>query len=136
MKSLIILLLSIVAAGCCTTTPFNKETRIRDTVITVQPAVVESTLPAIVTDTIVSAFMVKGKDTVVMVKYLPKQKTIYLRAQPDSVRIAQHDTLTVYKTVTQVTATPFLSKVGIWFFGFLVGVIILLMLMYYLRKKQ
>jgi hypothetical protein len=108
-------------SGCGQTKEIERIT-VRDTLYAVASPVIREDLPATVTDTLVSAFRAVGKYTVVDVRYFPVERRILVTAKPDSVYILDHDTLTQTQYVETVVETPFLSKAGLVFVGFLVAV--------------
>jgi hypothetical protein len=104
--------------GCGQTKEIERITA-RDTLYAVASPLIHENLPAMVTDTLVSAFRAEGKDTVVDVRYFPVERRILVKAKPDSVHIIDHDTLTQTHYVETVLETPLLSKAGLVFIGFL-----------------
>jgi hypothetical protein len=109
--SFILLLLS----GCGTTT----ETVIKPEVIKVPVPVVTDTIRVTRVDTVVveAVKVVKG-DTVVDIRYYPKEQKVWYKVKPDTVTLIHMDTTTT--TVIRNIETPFMSKVGIFFSGFII----------------
>ena len=92
---------------------------VRDTVLVVRPDSIEEWLPATWGDSThtISGEKISHGDTVIVVRYYPVEKRIYVKVKPDSVRIAVRDTLTRVEIVKEVQETPFLSKLGLIFIG-------------------
>ena len=80
-------------AGCSPAVRYVESVRV-DTVRVVPP-VIERELPAqIVTDTVVIGNEIVRTDTVVTVKYFPKEQRFYVKVKPDTVEVLRIDTVT------------------------------------------
>ncbi len=92
---LLILSLMFFFAGC--SAPVRYIERITTDTITVVPPVIEKELPvSTISDTLIGASEVKGKDTVLDVRYYPLEKKFYFYARPDTVKVLDTDTLREY----------------------------------------
>lgn len=61
-------------------------------VLAIAPPVIEDSLKAsVITDTVIIANTIYKKDTLITVKYYPKEKKFYIKAKPDTLRF--YDTL-------------------------------------------
>ena len=131
---LIALLLLGIAffSGCCTTKEVGKIV-IRDTVMILQPPEIQTVLPADWQDSILVAIQTHGRDTVIDIRYVPKERRVYLKATPDSMRVVFHDTTTNIQYQTTIQNYPLLSKLGWLAIG--VGVCVLGWLFIPLIKK-
>lgn len=63
--------------------------------ITVQPEIIERTLPAVHDTVAETGYEIRGRDTVTLVKYFPKERRFYLKVKPDSVYVQIRDTVRV-----------------------------------------
>ncbi len=87
MKTKIFLVIMILLFGC---TPKEITTVIKP--VAIAPPVIEDSLKAsVITDTVIIANTIYKKDTLITVKYYPKEKKFYIKAKPDTLRF--YDTL-------------------------------------------
>lgn len=137
MKLNVILCIILVTLCSCAPRIMYRDTVIRDTVLKVQPPVIEKSLAAdVIHDTIVQATEIRGRDTVTKVQYLPHLKKFYVRVKPDTVSVTVRDTVSVLRPAEVVyEKTPLLSKVGIGTFGFLLAIATVIALRLYLRRR-
>jgi hypothetical protein len=83
MKTKIFLVIIIFFFGC---TPKEITTVIKP--VAIAPPVIEDSLKAsVITDTVIIANTIYKKDTLITVKYYPKEKKFYIKAKPDTIII-------------------------------------------------
>lgn len=133
-KYLIIILLLITA---CKPEIINRETFIRDTTYIVKPEVIRIKDTVVRADSnIIEYFRANYNrtDTLVYIKYLPREKYIDVIVKPDTIKLFKRDTL--YKKTTEniINETPFLSKLGIFLVGCIFGLISLIIYYIYYKK--
>lgn len=131
---LIFLLAALVLflAGCSPAVRYVERVRV-DTVTVVPPTIIKE-LPAVtVTDTVVIGHEIVKTDTVVTVKYFPREQRFDLMVKPDTIRILRIDTV----EVTQVLPDPPPAEesetpMWVWFVvsGGIIGVLYI-----FLRKR-
>lgn len=91
------LLVASTLAGCASSVPREFKRSIE-----IVPPAIEETLPARVEgDSLISGEKFRGSDTVIVVRYIPRERKIYVRAKPDTVHITVTDTLEVTRTETK-----------------------------------
>lgn len=96
--TLLMLILSLALFDSCKQAPIYRETLIYDTVLVAKPPPIDATMQAVrEADTLVRADQIRGKDTIVKVRYYPRTNTITVFAQPDTVRISYRDTTVIFK---------------------------------------
>jgi len=135
MKYFIIIIFLFIVA--CNPTITNKEVFIRDTTYIVKPEVIRITDTLPYFDSTMIEYYKQNTartDTFVYVKFLPKEKKIFVTVKPDRVRIHTRDTLVKSEIVEKVIKTPFMSKVGIFLLG--MGICIILLVLYYLYQTK
>ncbi len=96
MKRIIFILAILIYLTSCTCEPVIQKQYIRDTIIRIAPPIIiDSGKPQIITDSIIQYIREKGKDTIIKVQYLPKEKIITVYAKPDTINLFQTDTLMI-----------------------------------------
>lgn len=124
MKTILLLILiSLSIAGCCSGRTTN-QVFIRDTTYIKVPEIIQgSGTPQIVTDTIIQYSEVNGIDTIIKISYLPSKNLIKYVIKPDTVYFQVRDTL-YNSTIERINVeTPFLAKLGIFLAGIAIALI-------------
>lgn len=98
--------------------------------IPIVPAVMHDTVYAQILDTVVLGEKITKTDTVVQIKYYPKQGYFDFTAKPDTIIFHDIDTLSITKTVVEEYA--FENKVYLTIAGFVLGLILMAII---LRRK-
>lgn len=130
MKYFIIILPLILFVGCKNCEPTFIQTEIRDTIFKVVPKIIiDSGKITYYNDTIIRYIKEKGKDTVIDIRYYPKEKTIYVEVQPDTAYITFKDTVTTIQYKEVIKDTPIKD-----FFMYVMGFILLAFLFYIVYK--
>jgi hypothetical protein len=114
--TIIFVLALILFSGCGSTKEVERVT-VRDTVYAVASPDISETLPMHPIDLGWEAYRMRGRDTVMFARVDTVEKTVTVKARPDSIYIVDHDTTTRTEYITQVEETPFLSKIGLVFIG-------------------
>jgi hypothetical protein len=82
MRIKILLFLVFILFGC---TPKEITTVIKP--VAIAPPVIEDSLKAsVITDTVIIANTIYKKDTLITVKYYPKEKKFFVKVKPDTIR--------------------------------------------------
>ena len=84
-------------------------------------------------DTVVSFQKVIEHDTIWMAQYYPEYKTMKIKGKTDTIKI-RSPADTVQKIVEKNLVTPLLSKIGLVFVGMLIGIIIIIVIVFYIKK--
>lgn len=118
-----LLIVFLLFQSCRTVEIIRTETeRIRDTVLTIQPTVIDRTIELkTLSDSMLGAIEKRGVDTVTRVRYNTNTKELHFYHKPDSVRVVLRDTVRSVEYVQQaddstsrlvVTAVIFVAMVG------------------------
>jgi len=92
MRILYFIILLILAGCSCP----QVETIIRPETITVIPPVIQDTVLVAYADTVlVEGHNIVKSDTVIQVKYYPKEKKFFVKTKPDTIRIIKADTVKI-----------------------------------------
>ena len=115
IKILIAVITAIILSGCSAT---KEITEIKPVII--HPAVIQDTLIAVQTDTVIVGVDVIKNDTITVVKYFPKLEKFYIKVKPDSIIVM--DTLRTVQTIEKIVQTPWLAKAGLVLIGALIAI--------------
>jgi len=130
MKRILFILVIILYLSSCTCEPVIYKQYIRDTIIKIAPPIITDTgKPQIITDTLIEYIREKGKDTIIRVKYLPKERIITVYAKPDTINLFRTDTLSITEVKEVPQSTPLKD-----FFMYAMGFILLIILFYFAYK--
>jgi len=125
---LLFIAILLLVAGCSPAVRYVDRVTV-DTVVVVPPTIIKE-LPAVtVTDTVVIGHEIVKTDTVVTVKYFPREQRFDLMVKPDTVKLLMVDTV----EVTQVLPDPEPeTPIWVWFvsIGGIIGVLYI-----FLRKR-
>jgi len=123
MKIIVLFALIVSLIGCSSGRTTN-EVFIRDTTYIKVPEIIQGGgTPQIITDTIIQYSELKGIDTVVKFQWLPAKKIVEYVVKPDTVKFNVRDTIYKSIIVEKIVETPFLAKIGLIFFGFVLTLI-------------
>lgn len=126
------LLIGVIAlmllAGCSPAVRYVESVRV-DTVTVVPPVIVKEIPAQVITDTVIVGYEVIHTDTVVTVKYLPREQKFELKVKPDTIRLIQVDTVTKIHITEKEAESEWYETWWIW--AIAVGVMVFLIV----RKK-
>lgn len=107
--------------GCSTPEIVYRDKIIVDTFIKAVPSVYRDTLK-LQGDTVVKwAYRIRGKDTVLRIRYYPKTDTLHIEHKPDTVRIPFRYTKQEYKPIIQQDSKSFTDYFYLLIIPFLYG---------------
>ena len=128
IKVLVLILLAMFAAGCCTQKEAVKNDNPGKEMLFPVPEVDEVLPVTFEDDVMVMGTEVNGSnktDTVIMVKYFPLLKKFFVKAKPDRIKVkAPADTVEVKVTESY----PFMMKLGLMFIGLAFGLLIFIVI--------
>jgi hypothetical protein len=100
----LVALFSILVTGCRTVE--YKNTVIRDTIVTIVPTIIRDTIQGYaVGDTVYIDRVNYQQDTIIKIRYATKTKQATVYVKPDTIRVFDRDTLTVYPVAPQPKST-------------------------------
>ncbi|MBL7997023.1 MAG: hypothetical protein JNL32_00155 [Candidatus Kapabacteria bacterium] len=111
--TLFVLLLGAWSAGCGGTVIQREKLVVKDSIITVVPPVVidSNLIPHTITDSMIAALRLRGRDTVMSIQYYPQEKRFYVHVQPDTVRIIYRDTTHIVQLIPPAERPSFMQRV-------------------------
>jgi len=126
-----VLILSLY--GCSGTQEIDR-IEVRDREVTVQPPTIRDTVFVTYQDTVViQGEKVVKRDTILVVKYYPREGKFSVQAKPDSIKIVYKDSL-IYQQKIIVKEVPLVERIGYAGVGAIAVLILLLAVTIILRK--
>jgi len=121
MKNVVLILFFATLIGCGSTEIVYRDKVIVDTFIKAVPSVYRDTLK-LQGDTVVKwAYRIRGKDTVLRIRYYPKTDTLQIYHKPDTVQVPFSYTKTDYKPIIQQDSKSFTDYFYFLIIPFLYG---------------
>jgi len=123
------LLIGVIAlmlfAGCSPAVRYVESVRV-DTVTVVPPVIVKEIPAQVITDTVIVGYEVVHTDTVVTVKYMPREQKFDLKVKPDTIRLIQVDTVTKIEMTEKEPEGAWYEAWWLWAIG--VGVLVIVII--------
>ena len=134
MKYIFALLFVLLFIGCGTTRYVDRtETIIKHDTIRVPVPEITDTLQAAYDSLLqyIHAEQINGKDTIIQIKYFPKEHKIYVSVKPDTIEIIKPDTTQINHSTTVYKEKSWF-EVNAWYI--IIGLTLLIILAAILRK--
>jgi|GEM_PF-4371698 hypothetical protein len=124
MRRFIYIAYFVFLTGCATAPVSQIHTFIRDTTyVVLPPAIIDSGAVQTVTDTLVQYVRVQNNDTIVDIRYLPIERLIKYKVQPDTIRLTARDTLVKSEVIEKIIETTMWEKFVIGALGATIALI-------------